>query len=407
MKIFESNIDIFKRSSPAKLSKRFVACVIDLVLVALLAEGIFAMAFQIAKSSSAYTEAAEALTEEISYYEDLTEGTHIVEYVDGERVSTDVTVIKNLYRAIYLSYQVFGNDQQPEFTFGSDHDVTINGIHTAETDNVAYFYTRYLKENSQLNIKASEDVFEIYKRSFGSDAAVMFTFNSELSDIPVLNTQVAYYLFHYLFVETSDTIGQAGSQYYNLYYNGYSNMLEEAETLILQSEPYYSTHYVRYKEAYSAEAKYTNIALTLSIVIASIVILLASRYIFKDGRSVGYKVMGLGVTTVDGEEIEWYIPLIKTAIECIGFIPIAFILYMFPPYNGVFDAMFTPIATDSRISFAWVILVIFAVGAIVNGVGLFTEKRQNLVDLILGDVVVDLHYIDEGERDDRNHGRSY
>ena len=378
-----------------------------MILVALLAEGIFAGAFSITKSTSAYTEAAKILDEEIAYYENLTEKTHIVEYVEGARVSTDVIVLKNLYRAIYLSHEVFGNDQQPDFTFEEGHDVTVNGIHSRENDNVAYFYTHYLKNDSSLNIKADDNIFEIYKRAFGSDASVMFTFDGSISDMPVLNTQVAYYMFHYLFVNSSDTIGQTGSKYYDAYYRGYANMLDEAEYLILQSEPYYSTHYVKYTEAYSAEAGYTNIALTLSIIISSLIILLVPMYLFKDGRTLGFKIMGLGMISAEGEAVEWYVPPAKAIFKAIGFVPVAIILYMFPPFNGGFDAMFTPITPETRLSFAWILLGIAVIGGIANAFALFTHKNQNLFDMLFDDVVVDLHYIDEGERDEINQGREY
>ena len=244
MRFFESNRDALKLSAPAKTSKRFAACVIDMVLVAFVAELLFMGLLQITKNSEAYKAAEDTIAEEIAYYEELTEDTHIVEYVDGARVSVDVMVLKNISRAICLSYQLFGNAQQPDFEFAPDHDVTINGVHSVENDNIAYFYTVYSVENPDFGIEAERDIFEIYKKSFGDDAAFMFTFNREISDIPVLNTQVAYYLFHFLFVDSSDSIGQTGRTYYESYYNAYSNMLEEAESLILLSEPYNSTHYV-------------------------------------------------------------------------------------------------------------------------------------------------------------------
>ena len=407
MKIFDSNIETLRKSSPAKLSKRFVCCVIDLILVALLAEGIFAGLFAITKNTPAFTSAETILNDEIAYYESMTEKTHIVEYVDGERVSTDVVVLKNLYRAICLSYEVFGNNQQPSFSFDENHDVMINGIHSAENDNVAYFYTHYLKENPILGIDSSTDIFEIYREGFGSDADFMFSFNKENSDLPVLNTQVAYYLFHYFFIDSADSIGQTGKTYYDSYYRGYANMLERAEQSILQSEPYFSSHYAVYRKAYTAEARYTNVALIISVVLSVLIILLLPRYLFGDGKSVGYKIFGLGVVGTDGRKIEWYLPLVQTLIECIGFIPVAFILYLFPPFNGVFDAMFTPLINNSNISFALVILVITVIGGVVNAFGLFTNKRQNLLNIIFDNVVVDTHYVDEGERDETNHGRSY
>ena len=379
---------------------------IDLLLIAILAEGIFAGLFLITKNSAAYIAAESTIEDEIDYYEALTENTHIVEYVDGERVSTDVIVLKNLYRAICLSYQVFGNNQQPDFVFDSSHDVMINGIHSVENDNVAYFYTHYLAENSDMGDGENKDLFEIYKKSFGDDAAFMFSFNKELSEIPVLNTQVAYYLFHYLFIDSSDSVGQTGATYYRSYYNAYSNMLEDAEMLIIDSEPYNSTHYLSYKTAYCSQARYTNITLVISILISSLTVLLIPKYLFKDGRTVGYRLFGLGVVRTDGEMDAWYMTLIKTVIDSVGIIPIAFILYMFPPFNGGYEAMFMPIHPDSRLSFAMVVLAIAIIGGINNAFGLFTSKKQNLINMIFGDAVVDVNCPD-GEDDGKNHGREY
>lgn len=389
------------------MGKRFVCCVIDLILVAILAELVFMGIFQITKNTALYNEATKTINEEIAYYEDLTEETHIVEYVDGERVSSDVIVLKNLYRAICLSYEIFGNNQQPDFYFENGHDVTINGTHSIENDNIAYFYTKYLKENTSMNINAEYDLFEIYKKAFGDDANFIFSFNKDVSNMPVLNTQVAYYLFHYFFVNDSDSIGQTGATYYESYRVAYTSMLEEAENLILNSEPYYSTHYLDYREAYSAQAKYTNVTLVLSIFISCFIVLLIPKYLFKDEKTVGYKLFGLGVIRVDGSVNRWYVPLIKTVIDCIGFIPIAFILYLFPPFKGGYEAMFVPTRVGSSISFALIILLIMLIGAVVNAVGLFTSRRQNLINLIFNDIVVDIHYPEEEGNGSTNQGREY
>lgn len=389
------------------MSKRFVCCVIDMILVAILAELVFMGLFKITQNTALYNGAMETIDEEIAYYEDLTKDTHIVEYVDGSRVSTDVIVLKNLYRAIYLSYEIFGNNQQPNFYFEDGHDVTINGVHSTENDNVAYFYTKYLKENPSVDINADDDLFEIYKKAFGDDASFIFSFNKDISDMPVLNTQVAYYLFHYLFINDSDTIGQTGATYYEAYRVAYTAMLEEAENLILNSEPYYSTHYLDYREAYSAQAKYTNVTLILSIFISCFIVLLIPKYLFKDEKTIGYKLFGLGVIRVDGSANRWYVSVIKTLIDCIGFIPIAFILYLFPPFKGGYEAMFVPINVGSSISFALIILLIMLVGAVINAVGLFTSKKQNLINLIFNDVVVDVHRLEEEGDGSTNQGREY
>ena len=361
----------------------------------------------ITKGSAAYTAAESTIKDEIAYYETLTAETHVVEYVDGARVSTDVIVLKNLHRAICLSYKVFGNNQQPDFAFDQNHDVMINGIHSVENDNVAYFYTHYLAENENMGNGINKDLFEIYKKSFGDDATFMFSFNREISEIPVLNTQVAYYLFHYLFIDSSDSIGQTGATYYQSYYQAYSNMLEDAEMLIIDSEPYNSTHYLSYKTAYCSQARYTNVTLVISILISSLIVLLIPRYLFKDGRTVGYRLLGLGVVRTDGQIDAWYMTLIKTVIDSVGIIPIAFILYMFPPFNGGYEAMFMPINPDSKLSFALVILAIAIIVGINNAISLFTPKKQNLLNMIFGDVIVDVNCPDEGDTDEKNYGRDY
>ena len=407
MKIFESNLDTLKKSAPAKPSKRFAAWAIDFLLVAFVGWCIFSGLFAILQSIPAYADKEHTIEREVDYYESLTEKTHVVEYVHGERVSTDVVVIKNLYRAICLSYEVFGNNQQPSFVFDENHDVMINGVHSVENDNIAYFYNVYLKGEPEISVTPNGDLFEIYKRAFGSDAAFMFSFNEELSELPVLNTQVAYYLFHYLFIDTSDSIGQTGRTYYDSYLKGYSAMLEEAEALVLNSEPYYSTHYAEYKAAYTAEAGMTNLTLVISIILSCFVTLLIPRYLFKDCKTVGYKLLGLGSVCLDGKRAEWYIPLLKTLLSSIGFIPVAFILYAFPPFNGGYDAMFVPITLDGNISFAVIVLVIGIIGAVVSAFGLFTAKKQSLINIIFREVIVDAHCVNDSEDEPINQGRDY
>ena len=389
------------------MSKRFVCCVIDMLLVGLLAELIFMGAINITYQSSAYKEAVATIDREIKYYDSLIAETHLVDYVDGRRSETSVMAHKNICRAICLSYELFGNSQQPEFVFDEDHKVTAEGVHSLENDNVAYFYMKYLKSDDAPNIVADRDIFEVYKDAFGDDAEVIFTFNKEASDIPVLKTQVAYYLFHYLFVDAEDSIGQRGSEYYQVYSTAYSYMLNEAEGLVINSEPYYSTGYLAYREAYSAQARYVNITLIISIILSAFVVLLIPRYLFKDGRTVGYRVMGLGVVNTEGEANRWYVPLIKTALAAVGSVPLAFLLYLFPPFNGGYEAMFVPAAVGSKLSLGLIILILSAIVGVVNAFGLFTSKRQTLINLIFRDIVVDTHYIDEGERDTELQGREY
>lgn len=408
------NLDILKRSSPARPSRRFLSFVIDSFIVIIISMLVFSGIFKITENTNLYKNQETIVNNEISYYEEFAKSTHLVEFIDGQRADEDVVAFKNLNRAICLSYEIFGNSQQPNFKFDMSHEVTKCGVASLENDNISYFYTMYLPENdpngqiiNMYEINPVDYLFEVYKNAFDTDASFMFTFNKEISNVPVLNTQVAYYLFHYLYINQSDVIGETGETYYNAYINAYSYMLKEAENKLLVSEPYYSTHYVLYVDAYCKQAKYTNISLVFSILIAYFLGVLLPKYLFKNEKTLGYKILGLGVISLDNEENKWYVSLIKSLFDAIGFITCALILYLFPPFNGVFDAMFLPITSSYKISFGLIILVIGIISTLINVVMLFTHYNQNLLNILFKDKVVDIHYLDEGDNDEKFEGRSY
>ena len=144
MQLFASNIEILRRASPAKASKRFVCCAIDMMIVFFVALLIFSGLYSITKRTSSYLEAKQIITEEIEFYQNFTEESHLVQYIDGSRCDSDIIVFENINRAIYHSYITFGNVQQPDFIIENDHPVANYGEASLESDNVAYFYVNYV-----------------------------------------------------------------------------------------------------------------------------------------------------------------------------------------------------------------------------------------------------------------------
>lgn len=403
-----------RRASPARASRRFLSFIIDSILLVIVTLLVFSGVFSITENTTSYKEAKDVISLEVEYYKEFTEESHIVEYSEkGTRISNEDVALKNLKRAICLSYDKFGNSQQPNFVIEDNHQVKEYGVASIESDNVSYFFNCYLKDNDPngliINlhgVNPIDYVFEVYKSNFGTDASFMFTFNKEAS-VPVLNTQVAYYIFHYLYVDSDDVIGQTGETYYNSYINSYSYMLEDLENKLLNSEPYYSEHYVNYVDSYCSQARYTNISLVVSIFISYLIIILLPKLIFKNGRSFGYKLLGLGVLNEEDDDNKWHVTLFKSLLDCIGFIYIGFVLYLFKPFYGVYDAMFLPIYPNSNINFGLVLLITSIIGVVNNVFILFTHYRQNLINILFKDRVVDIHYLDEGDNDDKYEGRSY
>jgi len=130
-------------------------------------------------------------------------------------------------------------------------------------------------------------------------------------------------------------------------------------------------------------------------------------HIFKNERTIGYLLMGLGVINKDKKANCWYIVLIKSLIGCIGFVIVSFMRYLTPPFNGSFDVMYLPISANLNISFSFILLIICLLGFIINVISLFNNNRQNILNIIFNDIVVDINYIDDDNYNYDYQGRPY
>jgi len=411
MKFIYKNLDKLSISLPAKPSKRFVACVIDMVIVFFVSIVVFSGIFRIVENTAIYKNEEKIIKEEINYYNNLVKESHIVEFDGNQRIDREVTIMKNLTRSIYSSYVVLGNSQQSNFIIDDEHSVTSNGLSSLENDSIAYFYTQYIQNNDDLSSILDDDpldyLINVYKSTFGSNFDLLFTYNEEIYELPILKTEIAYCIFHYIFVSEVDSVGEEGKTYYDLYFRNYSKMLDNAENLILNSEPYNSVHYKKYFTSYCNQARYINLSLVLSIIITYLMVVLLPKYIFKNERTIGYLLMGLGVINKDKKANCWYIVLIKSLIGCIGFVIVSFMRYLTPPFNGSFDVMYLPISANLNISFSFILLIICLLGFIINVISLFNNNRQNILNIIFNDIVVDINYIDDDNYNYDYQGRPY
>ena len=426
MKLFKSNIEILKRSAPAKMGRRFLAGMVDMLLVVFVAVLIMQGAFAITSSMDGYNATTKIVDLEIEFYNDLVEEAHVVEFVDDARVSADTLAYKNVIRAIYRSYTTFGNQNFHFDTIyeklGYTREALEKEILSGE-DNITLFYTKYLPTkdpngNIISMVGKTPDVVleEAYQEAFRDDYFTFFAKHSEDMH-PVMKEDAAFLIFHYLeqsnLGEKLDPNSERGKSYFQTYIEAYSYMLDKAEMAILKSEPYYTEHYLIFSEYQSIQARYINVGMLLSLFISCLIVLLLPKYLFKDGKTIGYKIFGLGVIKMNNEPTPWYVPLIKTLLEFIGLIGSSFVIYLFAPFNGVYDPMFLPfdfqLADGIKywVSLGGLILLTTILTVVVNCFGLFTHYRQTLINLIFNDKVVDIKLIDQGDQDDKFEGRPY
>lgn len=399
METYQRNLldEQFRNAYPAKPGKRFVSFAFDMIFVTILSILLMLGGSTIVRNSSSYTEAGQKVAEEIAYYREYSEKTHLVKYNnEGTRIDTDEVVLDNALRAIYRSYIKVGNGNYSDYVINKDskfyHDYGSEAMvmATYETDSVSYFYTEYIQnlQGSESHPRmiisfpggsAEQYVINLYRNHFSDD---LFSFDNDSMDLPTLKLYSAYSMYHYLSTKEtadSDTVFDDGKKYYSSFYNTYKDFLEDGERLILQDEPYYSTHYLVYQEANYRQGRMMNIALVICILISYILLALVPKFIFRYERTFGKLIMGLGTIDKNGMSPLGYVTLLKSLLGFFPFLTSAIVLYLFPPFNAVYDAMMMPFLGE--MPFALILFIVSLLGLINNVPLLFTSNRQSLLEM--------------------------
>ena len=419
MKInFETTHELLKRASPAKPGKRFVSFFIDFIIVFFVSYLVFLGGFQITKSNKGYISTQDKIQEEITYYNELFSDTKVIEFLDEEkktRKDDEILVLENACRAIVHAYR---NSSDPDFVIpedqllGNEKTVSYYGEASLENDVIAYFYTYYVVNHADMKIvnfhnqTPLEYLYATYNYQFESKE--MFLRNNDGANVPTLTSSAANKMYHYLFVDDQDDLGTSGKDVYFAFYNGYSNMLNDAESLLVRSEPYFTTHYLSYRSAFNKQGRYVNYTLLASMVVGYLIAILLPKLLLKDERTLGRWIMKLGVIISGHEYVPWYIVLMHSILGIFGFMSTMLFMYLLPPFNGIYDFIFIPLFANATITTMALILVIIVIVSAINYVStLFMHFKTSIVDLIGHSYVVDLKHIDEGDFDDQYEGKAY
>ena len=413
----ENTIEELQHASPVRTGKHFQSFLIDCILVSIVSYLIFLCGNLIAVNTNAYKEAEIIVKEEIDYYNDFVEKSRAVEFeiVDGEKTRKDLIVendtgftkivLENVNRALFYSYKQygdfcvqFGEKINQEYLDIIKLSISDNGLEY--DDNISYFYTNYiLNSDNTFNVsfdsllEAKQHVQSVYKDAFGSDADKFFTFNIEENGVPILKSEAAYYIYYFIYIAADEDITKIGEDYSFTFYTSYSSMLSKAENIIIQSEPYYSTHYMNYYDYNAVLGRCVNVALIISIFIAYILVILVPKIILGHGRTIGRYLLKQGEISVYNEPISIVSVIIKSIFGIIGYLGIIPILYMFAPFYGSFTTLYMPFVGDIPLLYVVIVIILLV---LINGcVMLFTKDKVGVDSLLTRTVLVDRHYIDE------------
>lgn len=418
---------------PARAGRRFVSFLLDFVFVGVLSYLLFLGGQQIAVNVSSYQEAATLVSQEVEYYASYAEPSHIVDYYENEgttyRKSEDYMALENAMVAVYNSYRVFGNNggaYGADYTFEegesytyhlADEEITIEYASISfYDDDLSYFFLVY-PEVSGVSFSSAgyaglvgvyQEYYSTYYSTYFSTDYTASNFG-ESYNIPILRPEYAFYTYYYITHPDEASNSYAASYgsdiFYDVFSSRYVNALGEAERLLVTAEPYYSAHYVPYRNAISTQSKVMNWALVICIFLAYILIMAVPKFVLGGERTFGRLLIGLGVIGTDREKVPWWVVAIRCLLGMVGFAVLAAILYLFPPFSGVYDAMVYPFI--GNVGLLYFLLGILVIGIVIYVPSLFSAEHRSLLDMAFSCVLVDTRSLGETDDGQPNTGREY
>lgn len=411
MKLFSSDIDNLRLASPAMSGKRFVSAFLDYLFLFALGIGFFYASYAITTASSAYQNATATVQNEIAYYNQAVQETHLVRFeADGStRVDNEIDIIKIAAKNIVLYYndclkngKETGFAEKPAAAFKEAEDQEASFT----SDNVAYFYTVYVPAHNDNNdlmtfTASSEATFVSLQKSAFGTSFVYFVSTGD-STLPILSQSYALALNDYLYKGLNSDVGKA---VYTAFYNAYSSLFEDAENIFLNGKTYHSGRYQDYVSAHMKEAGLVADDLLIAMSVSYLCLVLL-RFLLKDGRTLGNLILGLGYTRIDRSEMGVKENLLRIPLEYFMATQTSILLMGLPPFSFSYSELYVPLWSWG--AFEPTLLVFFLIGMAVGflnlGFAFFSHERRSLTDYLSKSILLDKNHVNEEDTDSPEEG---
>ncbi|MBR1581732.1 MAG: hypothetical protein IJ656_01740 [Bacilli bacterium] len=437
----EQQFELIQRSSPAKPLARFLSYLLEFVMLFVVSYALFYGSFRISVNSNKYKENEQIVKVETDYYNELISKTHLVYFLeDGEGnkdryLDNGPFCFYNISRLLLFSnsHDLSGVGWYDEMrlteqgkSFNADiveefrsiakekgyKEEQITKESSYVNDDIAYFYTEYVKNNNEDNdiLDPRSHTYEEYYLNELDSKIDYFGYNSyfakssDESLFPyVIEKSVAKTIF-----KSYKNIGTnvINSDEYDSLVNLYNKLQEEAEELVLKSKKYYSEHYTKYISSYNSLGKTLDFDIFIGFVIGFILLTVIPLVIFNNGINFSRKIIRLAVIRNDQEKPRIYQTILRCLFEGIFLFPITFLFTLLPPFNANSAPFGITLFSIGSLNINLIIIYIFiAVLGVINFVPcLFTHFKTTLVDIILKTGVRDLKHIDEYDFDEKAEG---
>lgn len=307
-------ITYFSNAQPAKPLRKLAAYVLDFIIAFIVMIGLFAIEEGISNATSEVKQTQTQINEVYQEMKRLSVSSKLaVEDEQNRLIGQDEIVTNYLYGATYATLKQNDDDTISESLYSKYTPID------NQTDNAYFYYVSFKGEHLEDFNKESQAKAGVtyYRETLNRLTMEEYYVSVTESEYPSLTLKTAKALNEY-FINNSY---QVGYQIYQTIKAGYLQMLKDG---IKDIQLYYGPFVAlqdRHLELSNKLYNVKTIELIIAYILAIAIVYLLLPILLKEGRTLAFKIMFMGVVNNKEEKLTWYNYLIKYVMNLIELLP--------------------------------------------------------------------------------------
>ncbi|MCR4697769.1 MAG: RDD family protein [Bacilli bacterium] len=313
----------FSKAEPAKPTRKLAAYFLDFLIALIMMIGLFGIEELIFNNTPAAASDRQAINEVYQEMRDLTLSSKMAQAdSNGRLLGQNDIVLNYVYGATYESLKRNNDPTISESLYEGYKRVD------SSNDNCFYYYVNFKTENKEGYTASSQESsgLSFYRQSLALLSQEDYFVPVEESEYPYLTLDIAKTINEY-FINDSYSIG------YNAFRRlsqAYASLLKDGVKDIQSNyEPFLALQR-RYDEKSAQIYNGKTIELVVAYLVALAIYYVLLPVLLKDGKTLSFKMMSMGVVNHRNERLSWYNYLIKfvmNALESLSLIAITGLVF--------------------------------------------------------------------------------
>ncbi len=293
--------NLYATAVVAKPGKKVLAYFLDYCLTLVFSILLFALFDLISLAVPSYTNLKDETSKAQTNLYQIIYGSHLSSYDDGNVFMSEDKIVENYVYGIVLSSS--SDESLSKMNQYKDKEKM-----NKETDRIFYYYNNYRVENKDLFEGDSYIGDEYLSKVFPKSKSYF-----EIKDgYPILNINSVTLLNDYILYSKNEN----GKIIYDSIKTDYRNAYKDCMSDIQTSKSYKET-LTKFNSGKNTILMTRGSFLIIGYILATAISYILFPLIFKDGKTIGFKVFGLAFTTIDDELLKISSILIKSLLMLI------------------------------------------------------------------------------------------